>query len=31
MLASCKKAIKDGDTPVKIRNFSKNTEQGGNS
>ena len=31
MLASIKKAIMDGDTPVKIRNFSKNAEQGGSS
>ena len=31
MLASVKKAIKDGDIPVKQKNFSKNQEQGGNS
>lgn len=31
MLASIKKAIKDGDVPVKQRNFSKNPEQGGSS
>lgn len=31
MLASIKKAIKDGDTPIKIKHFSKNKEQGGSS
>lgn len=31
MLASIKKALKEGDTPMKIRHFSKNQEQGGNS
>ena len=31
MLASIKKAVKDGDTPMKIRHFSKNQQQGGNS
>ena len=31
MLASIKKALKDGDIPVKQRNFSKKQEQGGNS
>lgn len=31
MFASIKKAIQDGDTPVKIKHFSKNQEQGGNS
>ena len=31
MLASIKKEIKDGDTPVKIKHFSKNQNQGGSS
>lgn len=31
MLASIKKAIKDGDTPIKIKHFNKNQEQGGSS
>ena len=31
MLASIKKAIMDGDTPMKIKHFSKNQQQGGNS
>ena len=30
MLASTKKAITEGDTPVKIRNFTKRTDTGGN-
>lgn len=31
MLASIKKALKDGDIPVKQKNFSRNQQQGGNS
>ena len=31
MLASIKKAIKDGDVPMKQRNFKSNQEQGGSS
>ena len=31
MIASIKKAIMDGDTPVKIRHFSKKQDQGGGS
>lgn len=31
MLASIKKALMDGDIPVKQKNFSKNQQQGGNS
>ena len=27
MLASTRKALTEGDTPVKIRNFSKNTKE----
>lgn len=29
MLASIKKALKEGDTPVKIRNFGSNKKKGG--
>lgn len=31
MLASTKKAIMDGDTPVKVRNFSGKSNKGGKS
>lgn len=31
MLASTKKAIMEGDTPVKIRHFSSKKDKGGNS
>lgn len=31
VLASCKKSILDGDTPVKLKHFSKKQEQGGSS
>ena len=31
MLASIKKSLKEGDIPVKVRNFGKKQEQGGNS
>lgn len=31
MLASTKKAIMEGDTPVKLRNFSKSKKDGGKS
>lgn len=31
IIASCKKAIMDGDTPVKIKHFSKKQDQGGGS
>lgn len=31
MLASIKKAVMEGDTPVKIRNFSSKKDKGGNS
>lgn len=29
MLASIKKAIEDGDTPVKVRNFASDKSKGG--
>lgn len=31
MLASIKKAVLEGDTPVKVRNFASNKKPGGNS
>lgn len=31
MLASTKKALTEGDTPVKIRNFSNKKDKGGKS
>lgn len=31
MLASIKKAVIDGDTPVKVRNFGSNKKKGGDS
>lgn len=31
MLASIKKALKDGDYPMKVKHFSKNQPQGGES
>lgn len=31
MLASTRKALTEGDTPVKIRNFSTKNKQGGSS
>lgn len=31
MLASTKKALMDGDTPVKVRNFSSKKDKGGKS
>lgn len=31
MLASIKKAVMEGDTPVKVRNFSSKKDKGGKS
>lgn len=31
MIASIRKALEEGDTPIKIRNFSNNNNQGGAS
>lgn len=31
MLASTRKALTEGDTPIKLRNFSKQNKKGGSS